>query len=154
MKKGFSNLVASFDSALSTPKSPTPVTSPNPPADVQSLHSGDSYAGDDFDSMSLCSDLSDRRVVKKWQWESFYSSLNFQLYFFSSDQFVLLNSESSFIDENLLSAGGQDPLVIEVASEVREDSSSEQSVASSFKRQDLVSVGVEATPTCWKSRTH
>lgn len=49
-----------------------------------------------------------------------------------------MNAEGSFLDDNLLSSSAPDPSVIEVASEVREDSSSEQSMASSFKRQDLV----------------
>lgn len=116
-KKGFSSLKASLDSALLTPKSVTPLTSPNPPTpDLQSLASSDGYGVDDFDTLSLCSDLSD------------------------SEQFLLLQSEGTFLDENLLSTGPPDPSTIEVASEVKEDSSSEQSVASSFKRQDLMQV--------------
>lgn len=73
VKKGLSSLVASFDSALLNPRSMASLTPPSPQDIGSDVHcptqSSQSYpssvdsglfVGDDLDTMSMCSDLSDR----------------------------------------------------------------------------------------------
>ncbi|GAB6031805.1 hypothetical protein CHUAL_010207 [Chamberlinius hualienensis] len=122
LKKGFTKAFATLDSTLINPmikSSTSPGAAPMgiSPSSTENSSLLTTPHEEDVDTMSMCSDISD-------------------------DQYVLLNAEGNFLDENLLHFDNVDRNAIEIGCEVKEESSSEpsRSIASSFKRQDLMQV--------------